>query len=183
MSIVITGNPGVGKHTITHKIAERLDLSIIDINEIAKNAGLFEKTENTNDVDTEKLGKILEDIISEKNIIVGHLAPYVLDKNQVKIMIVLRRNPYDLISVYKERKYTDQKIKENTGSEILGIIAYDSIKKFGKKKCYQIDTTSKTVPKITKTVMNIIEGKFESDTIDWLTLISNKNDLKKFFSY
>ena len=25
-------------------------------------------------------------------------------KNKVKIMIVLRRNPYDLITVYKERK-------------------------------------------------------------------------------
>ena len=31
--------------------------------------------------------------------------------------------------------------------------------------------------------MNIIEGNFESETIDWLTLISDKNDLKKFFSY
>ena len=43
MSIVITGNPGVGKHTITKKIAEKLELSILDINSIAKDAGLFEK--------------------------------------------------------------------------------------------------------------------------------------------
>ena len=106
MSIVITGNPGVGKHTITQEIAEKLELSIIDINSIAKDAGLFEKNKDTNDVNTEKLEKILEQKISEKNVIVGHLAPYVLDKNTVKIMIVLRRSPYDLISVYKERKYT-----------------------------------------------------------------------------
>ncbi|MEE8383343.1 MAG: nucleoside-triphosphatase, partial [Nitrosopumilus sp.] len=43
MSIVITGNPGVGKHTITQEIAEKLELSIIDINSIARDAGLFEK--------------------------------------------------------------------------------------------------------------------------------------------
>ncbi len=90
MSIVITGNPGVGKHTITQEIAEKLELSIIDINSIARDAGLFEKNKDTNDVDTDKLEKILEQKISEKNVIVGHLAPYVLDKNIVKIMIILR---------------------------------------------------------------------------------------------
>ena len=111
MSIVITGNPGVGKHTITEKIADILELSIVDINKIAKDSGLFEKNEDTNDVDVKKLEKILEQKISEKNIIVGHLAPYVLHKNKIKIMIVLRRNPYDLISVYKKRKYSDKKIK------------------------------------------------------------------------
>ena len=60
MSIVITGNPGVGKHTITQKIAEKLKLSVIDINAIAKDSGLFEKNEDTNDIDVEKLEKILE---------------------------------------------------------------------------------------------------------------------------
>ena len=60
MSIVITGNPGVGKHTITEKIAEKLELPILDINSIAKDAGLFEKNKDTYDVDIEKLEKILE---------------------------------------------------------------------------------------------------------------------------
>ena len=60
MSIVITGNPGVGKHTITKKISEILNFPIIDINVIAKDSGLFEKNENTNDVDTQMLGKILK---------------------------------------------------------------------------------------------------------------------------
>ena len=43
MSIVITGNPGVGKHTITQLIADKMKLSIIDINKIAKDSELFEK--------------------------------------------------------------------------------------------------------------------------------------------
>ena len=180
MSIVITGNPGVGKHTITHKIAERLDLSIIDINEIAKNAGLFEKTENTNDVDTEKLGKILEDVISEKNIIVGHLAPYVLDKNQVKIMIVLRRNPYDLISVYKERKYTDQKIKENTGSEVLGIITHEAKNKF-QEKVFQINTSGKNIQEEVEKTISLISSNEGNEEVDWLELVRKNNDLGKFF--
>jgi len=181
MSIVITGNPGVGKHTITQKIAEKLELSIIDINSIAKETGLFEKNDDTNDVDTIELKKVLEQKISEKNIIVGHLAPYVLDKNKIKIMIVLRRNPYDLISIYKERKYTDEKSRENAGSEILGIIAHDAISKF-QEKVFQIDTSGKSIQEIVEKVMAIISNNEGNEDVDWLDLVAKNNDLKKFFS-
>ncbi|MEX2060478.1 MAG: shikimate kinase, partial [Nitrosopumilaceae archaeon] len=68
-------------------------------------------------------------------------------------------------------------------SEILGVIEYDSIKKFGKNKAHQIDTTSKSVSKITKAAINSLKGKFKNDKVDWLTLVSKKNDLKKFFPY
>ena len=71
LQIGLLGKANVGKHTITHEIAKNLELGIIDINEIAKVAGLFEKNNNTNDVDTVKLEKILESKISEKNVIVG----------------------------------------------------------------------------------------------------------------
>ena len=76
MSIVITGNPGVGKHTITKKISEILNFPIVDINLIAKDLGLLEQNENTNDVDTQKLAIILSEKKLNKKIIVGHLAPY-----------------------------------------------------------------------------------------------------------
>ena len=181
MSIVITGNPGVGKHTITQKIAEKLELSIVDINSIARDAGLFEKNNDTNDVDTEKLEKILKQKISEKNVIVGHLAPYVLDKNIVKIMIVLRRNPYDLISVYRDRKYTERKIKENTGSEILGIIAHDATNQF-REKVFQINVSKKTISETVEKIIDLISGDENDEVIDWLELVKNNNDLEKFFS-
>ena len=180
MSIVITGNPGVGKHTITEKIADMLELSIVDINKIAKDSGLFEKNEDTNDVDIEKLEKILEQKISEKNIIVGHLAPYVLHKNKIKIMIVLRRNPYDLISVYKKRKYSDKKIKENTGSEILGIIAHDAISKF-QEKVFQINISKRTIPETVEKTVNLISSNKGNEEVDWLELVRKNNDLGKFF--
>ena len=183
MTIIITGNPGVGKHTIGKSVSKILDQKILDINKIALNSKLYEKKGESNDVDVRKLKNILKNKIKKDSILVGHLAPYVVTKKQITKAIILRKNPYKLTPIYKKRKYSSKKIAENVGSEILGIIAYDTIKKFGKNKCHQIDTTSKTVSKITKTVINIIEGKFENDTIDWLTLISNKNDLKKFFAY
>ncbi|MCI4432885.1 MAG: AAA family ATPase [Nitrosopumilus sp.] len=182
MSIVITGNPGVGKHTITKKISEILKLSVIDINTIAKDAGLFEESENTNDVNTAELEKVIKEKISSCSLIVGHLAPYVLLPDQVKKVIVLRRNPYDLISVYRERAYTEEKIRENAGSEVLGVIAYDAINQFG-KKVFQLDVTGKSISEITDKVLDIINEKEINEEVDWLDLVIKQNDLKKFFAY
>ena len=180
MSIVITGNPGVGKHTITQEVADKMKLPKLDINSIAKDSGLFEKNVETNDINIEELEKILKQKISENNIIVGHLAPYVLTKNQVKIIIVLRRSPYDLITVYKNREYSDYKIKENTGSEILGVIAHDAINRF-QEKTFQINVTGKTIPEVVERVMSIISENKGSDQVDWLDLVRKNNDLGKFF--
>lgn len=183
MSLVITGNPGVGKHTISKILAKKLNYEILDINKIALKSMNVKKNSGTVDIDTKKLKNIIKKMIKKKSLIVGHLAPYVLTKSQVKAVIVLRKNPYNLISIYKERKYTHQKMIENLDSEILGVIAYDSIKKFGKNKVYQIDVTKKPLAKIVKKIQAIFENNFKEDRVDWLTLVVHKNDLKKFFTY
>jgi len=182
MSIVITGNPGVGKHTITKKISEILNFPIVDINIVAKDLGLFEKNENTNEVDTQKLAKIFGERELNEKIVVGHLAPYVLEKNQVEIIIILRRSPYDLELVYKERNYSENKIKENTGSEILGIITHDTVEKF-EEKAFQIDVSKKNIKKVVEIVLEIISKKEGNEQIDWLNLVTKNNDLEKFFTH
>ena len=182
MSIVITGNPGVGKHTIAKKISEKLNFPIVDINTVAKDLGLFEKNGNTNDVDTKKLAKILGERKLNDTVVVGHLAPYVLEKNQVKIIIILRRNPYDLELVYKERNYLEIKIKENTGSEVLGIIMHDTIEKF-EEKAFQIDVSKKNIQQVVEKVLEIISKKEGNEEVDWLNLVVKNNDLEKFFTH
>ena len=133
MAIIITGNPGVGKHTVAKSVAKILNYKILDINKLALESGLYEKKDNTIDVDVKKLKNILKKKIKRNSLIVGHLAPYVVSKTQVKKVIILRKNPYKLISVFKKRKYSAKKIIENTGSEVLGVIAYDSIKNLVRK--------------------------------------------------
>ncbi len=183
MSFVITGSPGVGKHTITKEISKILNLPVFDINQIAKEKNLFERTDETNDVDVDKLEKIIKEKISQPSLIVGHLAPYVLASDQIEKIIVLRKNPYDLIQIYQNRGYSKKKIKDNIGSEALGIILYDSLTKFGMDKTIQIDVSDKTIEETTKKVMGIIKGEVTSEEIDWLPIISDKNDLKEFFAY
>ena len=182
MSIVITGNPGVGKHTITKKISQKLNFPIIDINTLAKESEVIEKQENTNDVDTTKLANIIKKIELNEKIIVGHLAPYVIEKNQVKLVIILRRNPYQLETVYKERNYSEEKIKENIGSEILGVITHDTMEKF-EEKAFQIDVSEKNIEQVVEKVLQVICKKENNEQVDWLDLVTKNNDLEKFFTH
>lgn len=180
MSIVITGNPGVGKHTIAKKLSRKIQMKIIDINQIARKAQLFEKKDESNDVDTEKLKEILKQEISDDCIIVGHLAPYVLDKSKVRIVFVLRRSPYDLFKVYEERGYSDNKNRENVGSEILGVTMYDAKNQF-EEKTIQINVSGKKIQETLRKIESGLSGNIENEEVDWLELVTKNNDLKRFF--
>jgi adenylate kinase len=184
LSKVITGNPGVGKHTVAKQIAKNLNLELIDINKIAMENGMFVRGKEALDVDTKALQKFLDKKITKNSLVIGHLAPYVIPKNKVKMVIVLRKSPYKLIPIYKKRKYSKQKSIENLGSEILGITFYDALKKFSLAKTHQIDTSSRSVSEVVKKIKMFFEkGRFQEDQVDWLGLISKKGDLKRFFPY
>ena len=177
MSIVITGNPGVGKHTVTAKLSDKLNLQTIDVNKIAKDENIIE---DSIEVDTKKLEKVFDGKFYKNKIIVGHLSPYILKKKDVRIMIVLRRSPYELQKVYEKRNYSSEKITENIESEILGVIAHDALKKF-QEKVFQINTTNTAINKTVEKILNVIRNGKGNEMVDWLELVKEKNDLKKFF--
>ncbi|MBE44386.1 MAG: shikimate kinase [Thaumarchaeota archaeon] len=184
--LVITGNPGVGKHTISKIVAKKLSLDLIDINAIAiKNNTIKSKDSSGYVVDLQKLSLLLKKYMNKKSLIVGHLAPYVLQRNDVCMVAVIRRSPYELESVYKKRCYNFQKITDNLSGEIIGICLYDTIKKFGKNKVAEFDNTAVKSKVTTDKIINYFKGnvKYIVGKIDWLSLISANNDMYKFFEY
>ena len=184
VNLVITGNPGVGKHTIADLfVKQNSSYQIFDINKFAIEKGLGEQTDDGIEVDTKKLKNEIQKLNLEKSLIVGHLAPYVLDESNVEFVIILRKNPYELIKIYEKRKYQNSKIKENSGSEVLGVIANDSITSFGKKKSFEVDATNKTPEVILKRIQDIMNNQESGDIVDWLKLIEEKNEMNKFFDY
>lgn len=182
MSIVITGNPGVGKHTIADKIKDVIGIPVLDINEFAKESGLLEKKEDTSDVDVEELEKKLHEKITTPHIIVGHLAPYSVSGIAIKVVILLRRNPKELASVYKQRGYDEKKTKDNLGSEVLGIIANDTMNNMKGQKIIQVDVSGKGISDVAEIVLDAVNGKQESQQIDWLGTLKD-SELKSYFSY
>lgn len=181
LAIVITGNPGVGKHTVSEKLAKELGYMIVDINMIAIQSNAAEKSSEAYEVDTDKLKDTIKDILRKEHIVVGHLAPHVLTRDQVDKTIVLRRSPYELIKVYIDRGYSQEKSRENIESEILGVVASDAQENLG--ELVQVDVTGKTTKEVTRQIRSILSGEKKGDSVDWLSLVAKNDDLRKFFSY
>jgi len=189
LRLVITGNPGVGKHTSAKIIAERISAEIIDINEVAidNNATGIKKTNLGLDVDVKRLVRLLEKLLRAKRdfVIVGHLAPYVLKPADISLVAVLRKSPYELEKTLKKRGYSVNKVRENVASEILGTSLYDSLKTFGKRKVAEFDTTDKTPKETIDEILAALQKKPKSKLIgiDWLNFVSEKGDMRRFFKY
>lgn len=190
--VVITGNPGVGKHTCAKFVSKKLGKAkLIDINRvILSNNAVTLPTSAVNgsgEIDVKKTEKlILEEIKKTKDVvIVGHLAPYVLRTTGIDLVAVLRRSPYQLAKIFRQRKYSPMKMKENIAAEILGITLYDSVETFGKERVAELDTTGKTPQDIAKDIVSKLQKKSRKQIgiIDWLSLVYEKGDGKKFLEY
>ena len=188
LRLVITGNPGVGKHTCARIVAKTLHAEIVDINKVAlDNAAIARATDHGLDVNLKKLrpliGKMM--LLKKDLLIVGHLAPYAVKPAGITMAVVLRRSPYALQKTLESRGYSHSKVLENTSSEILGVSMYDAIKTFGKPRVAEFDTTGKTPEVTASEIIATLKKKLPRKTgiVDWLTLVSEKDDIKHFFEY
>lgn len=184
--LVITGNPGVGKHTAAFELKKILDLVIIDINDLAAKHQAFLQSPNV-EIDSKKITTIIESKLgeSQRTVIVGHLAPYVLKREWIDLTVVLRRSPYAIIKTLENRKYSTKKIRENVASEILGITFYDSVQCFGKEKIAEVDTTRSTPAKVCGEIISLLNAKTSRKVgvVDWLSLVYEKGDVGRFLEY
>lgn len=190
--VVITGNPGVGKHTCAKFVSEKLGKAkLIDINRVILSNNAVALPSNAvngiGEIDVKKTEKlILEEIKKAKDVvIVGHLAPYVIRATGIDLVAVLRRSPYQLAKIFQQRKYTPMKMKENIAAEVLGITLYDSVETFGKERVAELDATGKTPEDIAKDIISKLQKKSRKQLgiIDWLSLVYEKGDAQKFLEY
>lgn len=181
---LITGTPGTGKHTISRLVAKKMGLELVDVRQAAVEAGLARRNRGVLEVDVAQLKNVLYKQVPKDSLLVGHLAPYVVSKSRVEAAAVLRRSPYSLSRVYRERKYQRKKSLENLGSEILGVTYYDTLKIFGRKKTFQFDTTDTAIRETARRVESLFaKGSAKEDNVDWLASVSSRGDLAKFFPY
>lgn len=190
IKVAITGNPGVGKHTCTKIVCEKLgDVKIIDINKIIidNNAFLLNDDRNGKEVDIKKTLKLIRNELKKGGdlVIIGHLVPYLLKPDEIDLVVVMRRSPYEIIRTFEERDYSPEKIRENVASEILGISFYDALKTFGKNKVIEFDATGKTSQQAAEEIVLLLQNKskHEIGMVDWLSLVYEKGDVQKFLEY
>ena len=186
--ILVTGTPGVGKTTVSTKLAAKLGANYISINELVKTENLViseDKRRKTLIADTTKVSKRLEQILakSEKTTIIeGHYAVEVVPKNVITIVFVLRRNPYELKKTLEQRGYSENKVNENVTAEILDVCLWDVVSTCEIKKVCEIDTSFKSPETVMAEMILSLEKRKRCKVgiVDWLNKLENEGQLETF---
>jgi adenylate kinase len=187
-AILVTGTPGVGKTTVSHRLASKLDAHYIGITELVKKQKLItgiDENRQTLVADTEKISKQLQQILTKTGgrvIIEGHYAVDVVPKKDVNTVFVLRRDPRELKSALEKRGYEEKKLWENLAAEILDVCLWDALSACGSDKVCEIDVSGKTVEAVVEEMLLVLEKREDCrhGIVDWLGKLENEGQLEEF---
>jgi len=185
---LITGTPGVGKTTISQKLASILDAKQINLTEIIKEKNLETFIDNDREtlvVNLENVSKIIQETLDTMEgiiIIEGHFVVFVVPKNEVDLVLVLRRDPRELRGVLQKRGYKDNKLWENITAEILDVCLVDALSSSESSKVCELDVSGKSIDSILKEVVFIINNRTECKygVVDWLGKLESEGQLEEY---
>lgn len=158
LRVGITGTPGTGKKSVGKELSKLTGLEVVSLNEISIRNKLGKRVSGEFVVDLQRLRKWK--IETRGKIIVGHLLPYVIPSSQMDFIAVLRCSPTVLRKRFLARGYSNSKIEENILAEVLDLVSFASLEKYGKKKISEFDTSrTKNPATVAKRILATIEGK------------------------
>ena len=174
MIIAITGTPGVGKTSISNKLANK-GYTVLDLNKIAyENDFLYGKDEQrkSNIVNIVKLNRYIQKKISKDKLVFvdGHLSHLL---KSVDFTILLRLHPSYLKKHLEKKGWGKEKIKENLEAEMLDVILCEAAEVHSKESIVEINATGKSIDEIVSIILDLIKNgfknmqKYKIGNIDW----------------
>jgi adenylate kinase len=187
--IGISGTPGTGKSNVARELSLKLQIPVIELSDYVINNNLYiyyDALRNSYVIDEEKVRKNITKLYEEQGtlIIVGHYIE-VLGRDLFELIIVLRRNPLELINILKARGWPDHKVAENIEAELLSVCTFNAIEELGEDLVVEVDVTSKNFSDVATEVMGILLGLnsiYLGHRIDWTSIMSEK-DLESVLNY
>ena len=174
MRIIVTGTPGTGKTTIARKLADKLNLVYINLNEELIRRGVCKYNpdiasyEITN---VEQAERILDELMaSYRDAVFDTLLIELVNPDLVDWVIVLRLDPYELFNRLKrERKWSGRKLCENVLAEILDYFLIKAVENVGNDKIVEIDTTGKSPEDVVQEIIQHVHSRTpQCGIVDWL---------------
>jgi adenylate kinase len=187
-AILISGTPGTGKTTLGRRLAPRINYEFIDIGEVAKREHIYvsdDPVRDTKIINEPKLAKRIEKEIiamSGKAVASSHYAEIISPKLVEKV-IVLRTHPDELKRRLALRGWKTKKTKENLEAEILGVCSSNALRRYGREKVYEIDTTKISADETLNIAIQIIESNSQAHaagSINWLEELERENKLDSY---
>lgn len=173
-AIIITGTPGTGKSSLARLLSNRLKLPFIDVGDLVEKERLYNQVGpwGSKVVKTRYLKARLNELVSTSSvdvIVETHVLP-VLPKKLVRMVVVLRTNPAELVDRLRGLGWDEKKVKENALAELLDHCLSRAIKSYGENQVWEVDTSGKDLKRVLEEVLRIITGKVKrkSAPIDWI---------------
>ncbi|MES1915799.1 MAG: hypothetical protein MHM6MM_007698 [Cercozoa sp. M6MM] len=123
-NILLTGTPGCGKTTLAGELADRLQLTHLNISQIVKQQDLHEGHDaewDTYILDDDRVVSHLRPLIEQGGMIVDFHSADVFPNEWFDLVLVLRTDNSNLVPRLRNRGYTAKKIEENLDCEIMGV--------------------------------------------------------------
>jgi adenylate kinase len=130
MKILVTGTPGVGKTTLSQHISRELGIPTINVSDFIEKRGLHIRRSRKYDTlvyDPKKIRRELERELAEESFVVDTHDPEIVSFVQFDLIVLLRMRCSVLAKRYKERGYSEAKIRENLEAEIMEVVYNDVI--------------------------------------------------------
>lgn len=187
--ILVTGTPCVGKTTVAHLLASKLDALYVNLTDLT----LREKTVLGRDEERDsiivdenstrrKIREIVENCDKSEVIVDGHYAASVVPEKLATYVFVLRRDPVELRKFMEERGFSGRKLWENLASEILDVCLCDALNVYEEGKVCELNVSGESLEEIVSKILDVLNGskKCRVGVVDWLGKLESEGLLEEF---
>jgi adenylate kinase len=180
--LVLTGVPGVGKTTVSERLADMIGGAHIDLSAFAEGEGLtvgWDERRETAIVDMNAVRERLDRVLNSTSgplVIEGHFAADVVPSDVASFIFVLRRAPWVLKDELEARGYGMEKVWENVDAELLGVCLVEAMEAYGTERVCELDTTDLTETETAEAILSMIDGRVpcQMGMIDWLGRVESE---------
>jgi adenylate kinase len=186
--VVITGTPCVGKTEVSEILRRQYGLNVIHAGEVVAEERLYSDYDASRDtyiVDLRRAARRISRLVQDSSsdvVVEGHYAETLVSRKYHPMVVVLRCDPEILEDRMRRKGYSTPKIKENVLSEILDSCLIESLRRQGKKRIAEIDTTDKSPSEVAKLIIDVMEGESSVGFggVNWLERLEKSGKLERF---
>lgn len=164
----------MGKSTLAKRLASKLGCQVVDLSVLVKKERLYKSYDEGRRSyvpDEQRVARKIRSLLSARELVVTtHFVGKMVQPSWVKLAFVLRLDPVVLYRRLRRKGRTKRSAWENAESELVDVCLIEAVRSLGKRKVFEIDTSSKPQSYVVSEALKIVAGKRRSarPTVNWL---------------